>query len=96
MLKHSDPNRESWTVLPIMTADGGMLPPVLVLQGAKAAREADEVISQHFDGKAQVIGKPKSHMMDSDTWCEALRHLATAIPGGVSPTNRFLLLADGV
>lgn len=39
--------------------------------------------------------KQETHMIDGPTFAEVLKWLATVIPGGVSPSNRFLLVLDG-
>ena len=51
-------------------------------------------IAAGADPGSCVLVKPDSHMMTGEAFAELLPMVADNIPGGVSPTNRCLLILD--
>jgi hypothetical protein len=90
----TDSNKESVTCIAFCTAAGQMLDPQYIVKGKKMCE--DLLGTCQYYRKSAVHMKQDTHMIDGKVWQELLRHLATAvIPGGVSPSNRFLLVVDG-
>ncbi|KAJ9516230.1 hypothetical protein QJQ45_001147 [Haematococcus lacustris] len=86
-------SRRSYTCVAWGSADGCVMPPNFVYAGKQLSHNALGAI--HFYPQSSIILKEGTHMMDGRLFPKLLDVMAKQIPGGVSPTNRALLVLDG-
>ncbi|KAJ9524508.1 hypothetical protein QJQ45_019533 [Haematococcus lacustris] len=86
-------SRRSYTCVAWGSADGRVMPPNFVYVGKQLSHNALGAI--HFYPQSSIILKEGTHMMDGRLFPKLLDVMAKQIPGGVSPTNRALLVLDG-
>jgi hypothetical protein len=89
----TDSNKESATLIAIGSADGSVLPPAYIMQGQ--CHMSNYTGKCHYYPRSSVLMKRETHMMDGQVWIQFLQWLAGQIPGGVSPSNKALLVVDG-
>ncbi|KAG1671533.1 hypothetical protein FOA52_011253 [Chlamydomonas sp. UWO 241] len=87
-------NRESVTMLCWGNATGECMSPIFIWQGKTYPQNyLANTASSGFTPACRA--KQDSHMMDGRVWVGCLAWMATQIKGGVSPTNKVLLIVDG-
>ncbi len=85
-------SKESFTMFAWGTAEGTVLPPMYIFKGSVQLQ--NYMANAHWKGSACFL-KKDTHFIDGEVFAEMLVEMAKCVPGGVSPTNRFLLILDG-
>ena len=83
-------DKASMTLMAGGSATGELTPPHFMFGGGGWPGN----IAAAADAGSCVLVKPDSHMMTGQAFAELLPMMAGNIPGGVSPTNRCLLILD--
>jgi hypothetical protein len=83
----------STTIVAAGNAEGEVLAPNYIYQGTYLTHSVLGA-TKHYSGSA-VLASPASHMMTGAIFPLYLKQLKRQIPGGVSPSNRVLLIVDG-
>jgi hypothetical protein len=90
----SECNRESVTILAWGNATGDCMSPIFIWKGKTYPKNyLANTASSGFTPACRA--KEDSRMMDGRVWVECLQFMASQIKGGVSPTNKVLLIVDG-
>ena len=85
-----DTSKESLTLVAVGSALGEVYSPHFIFSGSS---RSGSLCSGGKPGSA-VLVKKDSHMMDGEALTGLLPKIAATIPGGVSPSHKFLLVVD--
>ncbi|GAB4813487.1 hypothetical protein N2152v2_000533 [Parachlorella kessleri] len=85
-----DVNKESTTLIAVGTDTGHRLASHYIFKG----KEHRNNYAALADPGSAVLVKPETHFINGQAFALLLGKLADTIPGGVSPTHRFLFILD--